>query len=434
MRRVSYKVIFVLLLVVLLSSMAVVTYGQSEPIEMGITWWGSQDRHDRTIAVLEAYEAANPNIHFTYEFNNFADYWVRLNTQAAGGQLACIMQQDYALMEEWQSRDLLLPLDPYIADGTIDTTNIADSALAGGIIDGQLYGVNLGMNSQAIMIDTDMVEQAGLEMPPEQWTWAEFEDFAMQLHEKLGVWAIGGNLSDVQLWKGLYMGHNMQVVNEDGTGLAFTDDQPLTDYFNMIMRLQDAGAAPTQEEQQEFVAGTVETQPIVTGRAAMDYLWSNQVVASWTAAGEDRHFVLRLLPRPEGGVSENYIKPSQFFSITSQCEHPLEAAQFINHFTNDLTANETLFAERGVPISDAVREHLEPMLGPAQAETFNFVAAAANDSSPIWPPDPAGWADVVNNVYNPLFVDPVLYRQVPIEDALVTLHEEADAILAQNAQ
>ena len=95
----------------------------------------------------------------------------------------------------------------------------------------------------------------------------------------------------------------------------------------------------------------LEGSPIVQGKEAMRYQWSNQVVALTTAAGEDRHFVLYPMPRVEGGQSANYLKPSMFFSITQQCQHPEEAAMFIDYFTNNLEANDVLFAERGVPVS-----------------------------------------------------------------------------------
>src|SRR5512147_2098660 len=48
----------------------------------------------------------------------------------------------------------------------------------------------------------------------------------------------------------------------------------------------------------------------------------------------------RHLPRPEGGQSSNYLKPSMFFSIPASAKHPDEAAAFLNFFINDLEANE----------------------------------------------------------------------------------------------
>ncbi len=103
-----------------------------EKIELRVAWWGSQDRHDRTIAAIEQFEALHPNIDVVYEFAGWADYWTLMTTQAAGGNLPDVMQQDYARLEEWVSRGLLSPLDDFVADGTLNFANVAESALAGG--------------------------------------------------------------------------------------------------------------------------------------------------------------------------------------------------------------------------------------------------------------------------------------------------------------
>lgn len=427
------KVGLVVLVVIVTSLLfsAFPAFGQDK-IELQVTWWGSQDRHDRTIKVIEMYEEANPNIDIVYEFAGFADYWTKVNTQAAGDQLACVLQQDYRYITEWQSRGLLLPLDPFIEDGTIDTTNISEDMLVSGRVDGDLYAFNLGNNSQTFVLDVAAFEAAGIELPPTDWTWADFEAIALQLHEASGIWAFGPTLPDVALWASLYQGLGQSIYTEDGKALGYTDDQPLVDYFNMIMRLQDAGAIPTQDEAAEYADAGPESAPIVSGLAAMDYRWSNQVIAVTSAAGEGREFALYPLPRRDDGESQNYIKPSMFFSIPTQCEHPEEAAKFINYFVNDLAANEVLFAERGVPVSTAVAEHLQPMLEPIIAQTFDFLALIASYSTPILPADPPGAADLRDNVYTPLFVEPVLYRQISIEEGVAILREEADRILSES--
>jgi multiple sugar transport system substrate-binding protein len=425
--------VFALVLVLMLLNVGAL-FAQEENVELRIAWWGSQNRHDRTLAVIDMFMAEHPNITITSEFAGWDDYWVRMATEAAGQELPDIMQQDYARINEWVSRDLLLPLDEFVEDGTINTDDIVEASLAGGIVDGTLYAINLGNNAQTIALDVAAFEEAGLDLPSTQWTWTEFEEVANQLHDELGIWGIGANpgLSNYELWKDLYMSCCDQwSFSPDGTELGYTDDQPLINYFNMLLRLQESGAMITREEEvAEFTGAGVEENPIVTGRAAMGFMWSNQTVAVWTAAGEDREFRFWLMPRVEGGYSANYIKPSMFWSITAQSEHPQEAAMFIDFFTNSVEANEALAAERGVPISSAVREAMMPSLGPAQAEMFDFLSRVEEDSMPIRPPDPPGSADVINNVYWPLFVDPVLYGQIPVEEGVATLRTEANAILA----
>ncbi|MBZ0282241.1 MAG: extracellular solute-binding protein [Anaerolineae bacterium] len=434
MRHVQFKFAAVSLLAVLLLTVAFAASAQ-DPIELQMTWWGSQNRHDRTIKVIETYEAANPGIDIVYEFANFTDYWTKVNTQAAGGQMACVMQQDYAYLSEWANRGLLMPLNTYFEDGTIDVSNVGESILAGGQVGDSYYGLSLGTNSQSIILDVDAFERAGLELPSPDWTWAEFEETALALKENLGIWAITSGtsgLSDIQLWKSLMLGYGELPFALDGSTFGYTDDAPLTEYFNMILRLQDAGAISTPEEAAEYTNAGPEGSQIVVGKSAMQYQWSNQVVAIFSAGGEDRNFKLWHLPRPEGGQAQNYLKPSMFFSITEGCANPEEAAKFINYFTNDLAANEVLFAERGVPISTVVREHLTPMLDPVGLETFDFIARVEADSSPIFPPDPPGFSDFYNNVYTPLFVDPVLYKQISVEEGVALLRQEGEAILAQN--
>ncbi|NLX08154.1 MAG: extracellular solute-binding protein [Chloroflexi bacterium] len=421
----------VLVLVALLALPAAAIYGQ-ETIELQLTWWGSQTRHDKTIAVIEMFEAEHPNIDIIYEFSNFTDYWTLLSTKAASGSLPDVMQHDYAYLAEWALRGQLMPLDDFIADGTIDLSNVAQSVVDSGKIDGQTYGVSLGANSQAFILDVDAFEAAGLELPSPDWTWTEFEEVVTQIHDELGIWGFGTLLDDEALWKSLLIGHGEWAFSDDGTELGYEDDQPMIDHLNMILRLQETGGIPTIEEEIEFDTTGPEGSPLVIGKSAIQYQWSNQVLAVANAAGPERHFKLWHLPRPEGGQSSNYVKPSMFFSIPASAEHPEEAAMFIDFFTNSLEANEILAAERGVPVSAPVRDHLLPNLDPVMAETFDFLVRVEADSSPVPPPDPPGYADLRLNVYGPQFVDVVRFGEMSPEDAVAFFREEANRILAQN--
>lgn len=429
------KVLKTLLVVVMMAVLvlpATVSHGQDK-IELQMTWWGSQTRHDKTIAVIEMFEAEYPNIDIVYEFSNFTDYWTMLSTKAASDSLPDIMQHDYAYLSEWVSREQLMPLDDFIASGAIDVSDVAQNVLDSGKIDGVTYGISLGSNSQAFILDVDAFAEAGMDLPSPDWTWQEFEETVMALHEKLGIWGFGTLLDDEALWKSIQIGHGRWAFNEDGTALGYEDDQPMIDHLNMILRLQKAGAIPGIEEEAEFAAATgPEGSPIVLGKSAIQYQWSNQVVAVANAAGPDRHFKLWHLPRPEGGQSSNYLKPSMFFSIPASAKHPEEAAMFINFFTNSLEANEILAAERGVPISAKVREHLLPLLDPVMQETFDFLVRVEADSSPVPPPDPPGYLDIRTNVYDPQFIEPVRYGEMSPEEGAQFFREEANRILSQN--
>jgi multiple sugar transport system substrate-binding protein len=404
-----------------------------QPVELRLAWWGSQDRHDRTIKVIELFQKKYPHIKITYEFAAFNDYWTKMTTQAAGGGLPDVMQQDYAYISEWNSRGLLKPLDDYVKDGTLNFGDVSEDFLKGGRINDKLIAVNLGSNSQNWVLDVDAFKKAGVELPADNWTWADFEKTTLALHQKLGIWGHGAALTDNQLWKSLYLSLGEWSYSADGTTVGYKDDKPLVDHLNMTLRLQKAGAIPTRaEEIANYEGKSVEQLPMVTSKAAMEYFWSNQITAVWKAAGDNRTFKLVPLPRPAGGKSANYIKPSQFFSVTSQAKHPKEAAMFIDFFTNDLEANDILAAERGVPISSKVRDHLKPKLGKAQQEMFDYVARVSKDAQPIPPADPPGHTDIVSNIYTPQVVDQVRYERMAPDKAAAVLRQEATTILAKN--
>lgn len=433
--RKSIAFIALALLMVFSTARPATTVSAADKTVLRMTWWGSQNRHDRTIKVVEMYEAANPTIDIVYEFAGFNDYWTKLNTQASGKNLPCLIQQDYAFIQQWMQQKLIIPLDPFVKDGTLSIADVPDAAISGGRINNQLYGVSLGINSQSVIIDLEAFEKAGVAVPKADWTWEDFEKIALQLHEKLGIWGGGPGIQDEQLWKSLYLSNGEWAFSADGTQIGYKDDAALVEYFKMLVRLMDAKALPGQDTQAQYDKAGPEGAPIVTRKSAMQYQWSNQVVAVWKASGADRKLTLVPLPRLKGGKSANYVKPSMFFSVTSQCGSPeleKEAAKFINYFTNTTEANDVLFAERGVPISTKILEYLRPKLDPATAETFRYLAAVQKDVSPIPPADPAGWPDIRTNVYVPLFVEPVLFKQSSPEDGAKTLRAEVNKILAKN--
>jgi multiple sugar transport system substrate-binding protein len=405
------------------------------PVELRIAWWGSQDRHNRTIKAIELFQKKHPHVKVSYEFAGWQDYWTKMTTQAAGRSLPDVMQQDYAYITEWSSRGLLAPLDDAAKSGVLDLRDVSEDLLKAGQVGGKLLGVSLGTNAQCWVLDLDAFKKAGLELPPPSWTWADFEKVTMALREKLGIWGMGSGIWENQIWGSLYLSAGQWRYSADGSRIGYPDDKPLVDYLQMLLRLQKANALiPRAEEVATYNTQTkgIEVSPIVPGKAAMAYMWSNQIVAVWKAAGGDaRNFRMVPLPRIPGGKPANYYKASMFWSVTSHSKHPREAAMFVDFFTNSPEANDVLFAERGVPIAGKIRQALQPKLGKSQAEMFAYLDRLGKDVQPIPPPDPPGHTEIVKNVFDPQVMDPVAYERLSPEKGAALLRQEANAILAK---
>lgn len=405
--------------------------GSEKNIELRIAWWGSQDRHDRTIKVIEMFEEKYPNVTIQYEFSGWDGYWEKIAAQAAGGNLPDVFQQDYQYLTQYARKGLLLELDPYVEEGVLDLSDVDENSIAGGRVDGKLYGINLGSNAMCVAYDPELFEKAGVPEPSPDWTWEDYMETARKIHEKLGIYGDGN--SPFHWFHGFehYLRQRgLTFYSEDGTKLGYEDDNLFVEFYSMKLELAKEGAVPMPDVRLEVKS--VEDELIVTQRAAMaTNMWSNQIIAMASAAG--RPIKMALLPKDENQVKEGlYIKPSQFFSAAETSENKEMAVKFIDYFTNDIEANKVLMAERGVPISSKVREALMPLLDDIQKQMFEYIDLAAEHSSPIDPPNPPGHPEVDKLLKN--LEEQMLYGEISLEDAAVKFREEATKILEKSAQ
>ena len=84
--------VFGLVLIICFTSLSAVW--AEEQITLRVSWWGSQDRHNRTLAAIELFEERYPHVTVEAEFVGWNDYWERIATQAAGRNLPDVFQQD----------------------------------------------------------------------------------------------------------------------------------------------------------------------------------------------------------------------------------------------------------------------------------------------------------------------------------------------------
>jgi multiple sugar transport system substrate-binding protein len=297
-------------------------------------------------------------------------------------------------------------------------------------VNGALILFYIGLNTQSVVLDTDVFKQAHVRLPSDDWTWDDFQSIALKLHRRTGIWGAGAGLHGYTPgWKAVYLSHGDWVFAPDGKSLGYRDDGVWVDHWNMLLDLQAAGAIPTLA--QEPVSSNVDQLPMVTKRSAMEHVHSNQLVALWTAAGLDRNFKIMPLPRIDCGVSPVYMKPSQYFSVTASSAHPREAARFISYFTNDIEANKILAGERGVPIASKVLAGLKPTLGRETLESFDLIERATKYATKLPPIDPPAWTTILTTVFTPKVEKPVMNLETRPRAAVKLFRREANALLAQ---
>lgn len=420
-------ILTVLLVVCLVSSVSIVGFAQ-EDVTLRVCWWGSQTRHDLTLEAIKLFERKNPNIKIRPEYTGWGGYFDRMAAQAAGGGLPDVMQQDYKFFVSYYRNGLLLDLEPLVGD-IIDLSNVDQAAVDSGRVDGVLCALSLGSNTYAAIYDPEVFAEAGITEPTPDWTWEDYMDICRQIKGKLDIYAGDGLLMATANISGLehyVRQHGQTFYNETNTGLGF-EDRLFIEFYEMDMELTKEGVFTSPEIRAE--RHTVENDLIVTGKSAMANYWSNQLDAITRAAG--RQLKMNIFPNAKNQTQYgHYLKPSMFWSITTHSEHPEAAAKFIDFFTNDVEANLVLMGERGVPISSKVRERMARYLGETQRQVFSYVDAAAKYCSPIDPPPPDQYNQVIDTLEDIHFR--MLYGLLTPEEGAREFRSQAERILAEN--
>lgn len=395
------------------------------PVTLRIAWWGEQPRHDSTEKVIELFEKNNPDIKIEYEYSNWDDYWKRLAPLAAANQLPDIVQMDLIYLKSYSDKDLLENLSPYIKDHLIDTKSIDNKILSGGKIGNQLFGFPLGINAPVVIMDNQLVSQAGLPIPNENWTWRDFENVVSGIHKGTNIYGFNGIESTEVFFTFYLQSKGKSFYKLDGTSLGYEDDQLFVDYFDMQLRLLNQGAMPSVNVMGQI--NGIEDEPLVNHQAAMTFTHSNQYYSYTQAAKRE----LEILPPPGPGQDNGLmVKPSQLFSITKGSKHKKEAAKFINFFVNNIEANKLLKGERGVPVSSEVASGVKKELPEDQRKVFDYVTRVENSNENIETAYPLGAAEVVKALHD--ISNQILFKSITPEEGAKRFRAEANKILAKN--
>ena len=187
----------------------------------------------------------------------------------------------------------------------------------------------------------------------------------------------------------------------------------------------------------EITIGSAEQDPMVYGSSEDSMSWcafaySNQLAAIQQAAPDGVEIGITTWPSDDLTKS-NYLKPSQFFAVTTDCKNPEEAVKVLDYITNSVECNKVLLGERGVPISQKVSEAITPELDETNQKIVRYINEVVTPScTTINPAAPNGANEVYDLLKN--LEEQVLYGQISADDAAKQLFEEGNAFMEAGAQ
>lgn len=392
-----------------------------------LIFWGGQARADRTYGVTDLYtKAGGPAIEG--EFLAWNDYWPKLATQTAGGNAPDVIQMDYRYIVEYAKRNAIAPLDDFVG-GALNLADFDEDQLNGGKVGGKLYGISLGANSVALMINTAAFEKAGVDLPGPNTTYDDLKAMGEAFNSKnVGMKLISDGSGSEPMYENWLRQKGKALYTAEGK-LAF-DEADATEWFKLWAGLRDAGICVSADDQ-ALDTGPLETTMVTLGKAAVMPSNSNQLVA-FQAINKDKITISNFPRIATDAPGGHYRKPSMFFSVGGSSAQQEAAAKFISFFVNDPAASLVLGVERGIPCSKAVRDALAPTLDEQSQVALNFVSNLGPLLGALPPSPPAAAGEIDSSLFRILSQEVAFGSKSP-EDAGPELVKGATDILNRAA-
>lgn len=391
-----------------------------------LLFWGSQERANRTYGVTDLY-AKDDGTKVKGEFLSWNDYWPKLATQTAGGNAPDIIQMDYRYIVEYANRGAIAPLDEYVGKA-LDLHDFDKDQLDGGKVDGKLYGISLGANSVASIVNTAAFKEAGVEVPGAHSTY----DDIMTAGEAFNSKRVRGGMKAFQDGSGVepllenwLRQQGKALYTADGK-LAFDADD-MTRWFQMWKKFRDAKVIVSPDDQ-ALDTGPLDQTMVTLGKAAVTFANSNQLVA-FQAINKDPVTITNFPLIKADSKGGHYRKPSMFFSVGGSSKDKEGAAKFISFFVDNRDAAKILGVERGIPCSASVREALAPTLDAQSQVALHFVSNLGDLLGPLPPPPPSNAGEVATQLLTKS--QEVAFGQQSPNDAGPSFVREAQDILSR---
>lgn len=175
----------------------------------------SGGNEDNLAAIVDAFEAENENITVEVTTLPYGDYFTALQTDLAAGTIADVVDSNYDFFPQLVAAGALAPLEVSNPDSYRES--LIEAYSDGGVS----YGLPSSFSAVVLYYNADLFDQAGLDYPTSDWTWAD-EQAAAEAITALGddVWGSHQPVSFYEFYKALEQ-NGESFLNADGTAVAF---------------------------------------------------------------------------------------------------------------------------------------------------------------------------------------------------------------------
>lgn len=338
-----------------LTTLAFVLSASTAMAETSISYlmWGSPQEAEAWATVVKGFEAGHPDIKVSVEVADWDSYWEKLRVQMAGGTPPDVFAMDAPLYMDWQSRGVLLNLQPMldrepgILDGVYPITLEAYKTADG------IYGLPRDFQTIVLYYNKDMFEAGGVGYPTEDWTYDDFRAAAKALTldkdgdgsvDQWGFWDGGYDMEP--FWGALVWAYGGDVVDA-AAGKTLIGSPEATAAFQMMADIWVTDRSMPSEQQ----LAAYGWDGFLSGVAAMGVSGHWSIPEYSTVA-----FKWDIAPMPSGPAGRATSVNSAGFVIAKDSKNPEAAWEFVKYAFSDAGQTELARIGLAIPVRKSVAE------------------------------------------------------------------------------
>lgn len=390
-------------------------------VELGITWWGPDERHQATQAALDLYTKQKPNVKFKPEYMAWDAYWQKLPTLAASKSVPDILQMDAAYIQDYVSRGIMEDLSDVDLKGIVP-----DNILENIKIDGKLYGIPLSHNAQGLAYNKADLEAAGIPLPKQGWTWEEYFQWARDAKAKLPAdkYPIGDPANAWDWFQWYQASQGKGAIMSDGGKTFNLDKELFVKFHTELSKLRQEKVLPPPDMSLAFLENDPQADPMASGKV----MTRGATVGSVSALEQLMPGKVAVVNVPNGPSGGGWAQSTIFLGVSANSKHKDEAKKFVKWFITDPEAGKALGLTRGIPINEAIYKELEPNLQPKDKISKELAEVASPKAMPFYPAGPGftEWVDFYKTT-----MEAVMFGQKSIEDAYNEINKLGQDIAAK---
>ncbi|MCT4715453.1 ABC transporter substrate-binding protein [Enterobacteriaceae bacterium H18W14] len=326
----------------------------AEQVDLRMSWWGGNGRHQVTLKALEEFHKQHPNINVKSEYTGWDGHLSRLTTQIAGGTEPDVMQTNWNWLPIFSKTGTGF-YNLNTVSGDLDLTQFDPKELKSTTVDGKLNGIPISVTARVFYFNDETWKKAGVEYPK---TWDALMAAGKTFESKLGkqYFPVVLEHQDTLALLRSYMVQKYNIAEVDVAGKKFAwSKEQWVEFFSMYKKLIDNHVMPDTKYYASFGKSNMyEMKPWIQGEWAGTYMWNSTITKYSDNLQPPAKLELGAYPMlPDAKDAGLFFKPAQMFSISKTTKHPKESAQLINFLLNSKEGVEALGLERGVPLSKA---------------------------------------------------------------------------------